>query len=242
MIMRVLVDGSRDLGLRLIKDRLLGNRLLEDRLLQDRLLEDRLLVNRLLVNRLLEDRLLVNGLLSDGRALQVNIVTHRGHIVGLSLVVTRMVRVEVRSVGGVRHLRLEVNTLVGRLDVAGHSDGWIGDDRIRLSVDEVGRLNGMAVLVGLIGRTSVVEEDLLTGGRNRGKIVVRCNSGNSWLGVLGGGFMLLVLSLLTRILGGSSGRGRSWRITVTRHARTVGGLASIVETGTTVTGLGVHLV
>lgn len=158
---------SRDLGLLLVNDRLLEGGLLEDRLLDYRLLD---------------------RLLQDGRI--VNIGTHRGHIVGLGrgldLVMARMVSVDVGSVGGVGHLRLEMDASVGGIDVAGHGDGTCGDDSgLAWIVDEVGGRDRLAVRESLVERliegSGVVQENLLTGGRDWRGVVVDWHSRNSWL-------------------------------------------------------------
>lgn len=183
----------------------------------------------LLVNhRVLEDGLLERGLLVDGRV--VNIGTHRGHIVVLSivlrvvlrLVVARTVSVDVGSVGGVGHLGLEMDARVGRVHVASHGDDSrltkVGDDargdwmRLRLAwiVDEVGGRNWLAVREGLIERliegSGVVNKNLLTGSRNwRGVVVHRHSRSSSWAsGRWGRG---LLVGLLIRIVGRSTGGG-----------------------------------
>jgi hypothetical protein len=86
-------------------------------------------LNRDLHWDLRRDLRLVNdsrSLLENGRSLQAKIGTHRVgllDIVGRTLVVTRVIGVDVGTVGGVRNLRLEVNARVGRVDVSRHGDG-----------------------------------------------------------------------------------------------------------------------
>lgn len=182
--MRVLVDGSWDGDLRLV-----DNRLLDDRLLNAELLSHGLL-------------------LDDGMALQVNIGTHRRHVVGLTLsVVTGMVSMDVGAVGGVGHLRLEVDARVGRLDVTRHGDGssdWVGDVGVlRIAVGirlsrvvggEVGRLSERLLQV-----SGVVNENRVASSGNGIEVVVGNNSRNSWA-LIGGGVFgwlgLLTLSLI----------------------------------------------
>lgn len=209
IIMRGLADSRWDRDLHLVNNWLLNHGLLEDRLLEDRLL-------------------------IDWGALQINIGTHRGHIESLSLVMTRMVGMDIRSIGGVGHLRLEVDARVGRVDVAGHGDGCGNESRltkgrndarssgrIRLAgvCDEVGRMLTVVVVVGLIEGSSVVNEDLLTSSGDWRGVVVRRDSGKSWVVqvVVVGLRGRVLLGLLTRILGrGTFSRGgsgsRGWTV------------------------------
>ena len=203
--MHAWADRGRSRNLRLVDDGLLNH----SRLL---LL---LLLLLLLVVVLLEDGL-HHGLLDDGG--QINIGTHRGHIVGLSLIMARMIGMQIGSVGGVGHLRLEVDARVGRVDVARHGDGSCGDEgrlteagngsrrvvgiRLARVVDEAGGLNRLAVRVRIEG-SSVMNENLLTSSRNGRRVV---EDWNCWLI---GRWGLVARGLLTGTVAGRSSGGGS---------------------------------
>ena len=166
--------------------------------------------------RLVDGWLLNHGLLDDGRVLQAKIGTHRGHVEGLRLIMTRVVHVDVGTVGGVGHLRLEVDSHVGRLNVTRHGAGWCnesrdcewqrseGGSRDGLAVDEVGRLNLTEGIV-VVGNSAVegagvVGKDLVTGGGGGCEVVVRSHSRNS--GGIGCGWGLSLVRALHLLVEG----------------------------------------
>jgi hypothetical protein len=169
----------------------------------------------------------LNGRLTEGldlrRLVNIDRCTHRARLqedhLALSIM-TRMIRVKVRSIGGIRDLRLEVDARVGRLDVARHVVGsWSRDEdvlpgissdvSVRISEGLTRRREGSSTKVLILVQralASVMSVERLTSRGDWSGVIVRLNARNARVGI-GGGWIGGVLR--TGLLGRSRVGGLS---------------------------------
>jgi hypothetical protein len=176
-----------------------------------------------LVNHWLDGRLVES--LDLRRLVNIDRCTHR---VGLQedrlalSIMTRMIRVKVGSVGGIRDLRLEMDTRVGLLDVARHVVGsWSLDEDVlagissdvsvrvseRLTRSRESGSRKVAILVQ-IALAGVMGVERLSSRGDWGGVVVRLNARNARVGI-GGGRIGGCCVLRTRLLGRTAVGGLS---------------------------------